>query len=220
MQLNLNPEHLMNIGRFIFSGAENALIVYAVTIVCALPLGVLCAIGKLSKFKPLNWLLSFYTWVFRGTPLMLQLYFFYFVLPSFGITLNALPVSCLTFVINYTAYFTEIFRAGIQSIEKGQYEAAKALGMGKGLTMKRIILPQAIKVVLPPVGNESVTLIKDTALCSVLSLPEIMKNANAMAATHAEPSAYIVAAAIYLCMTFIIISVFRALEKRYAYYGN
>lgn len=218
--INLSPEHLLTIGKFIVSGAGNSLIVYGVTLLFSLPLGILGAIGRLSKFKVIGWILSVYTWIFRGTPLMLQLVFFFYILPSFGIVMDALSTACFTFVVNYTAYFIEIFRAGIQSIERGQYEAAKALGMNRTLTMKRIILPQAVKTILPPIGNEAVTLIKDTALCSVITLPEIMKNANAMIATYAEPSGYLVAAVIYLLMTFVIILLFRMLEKRYAYYEN
>jgi polar amino acid transport system permease protein len=123
------------------------------------------------------------------------------------------------FVINYAAYFTEIFRAGIQSIDKGQYEAAKALGMDYKLTMKRIIIPQAVKVILPPLGNEGVTLIKDTALVSAIALADILRNTKSMVARTANVQGYIVAAVLYLIMTFIIINIFKYIEKRFAYYN-
>lgn len=209
--------YMMDIFPYIWSGTKNAFIVYAITIVCAMPLGVLCAMGRLSKFKPLSVFIDMYTWLFRGTPLMLQLFFFYFGLMNI-FPMPALTAACVTFVVNYAAYFTEIFRAGIQSIEKGQYEAAKALGMSYGQTMKRIIIPQGIKVVVPPIGNEAINLIKDTALISVISLADITKNAKVVASRDVDITSYVVAAIIYLALTFIIINVFRQIEKRFAYY--
>jgi polar amino acid transport system permease protein len=125
----------------------------------------------------------------------------------------------VTFIINYAAYFTEIFRAGIQSIDKGQYEAAKALGMNYGQTMKRIIIPQAIKVILPPTGNEAVTLIKDTALVSVIALADILRNAKSVVSRTASVEGYLIAAVLYLIMTFVIIKIFKHIEKRFAYYN-
>lgn len=203
---------------YILEGAIISIKVYVATIVFSLPLGMLCAMGKLSRIAPLRWLLELYTWVFRGTPLLLQISFVYFGLPFIGIELAKLPAACLAFIINYAAYFTEIFRAGIQSIEKGQYEAAKALGMNYNQTMKRIVIPQAIKVIIPPTGNEAVTLIKDTALCSVIALPEILRNTKSMVSAHVDVRGYFIAAALYLIMTFVIINVVKLVEKRFAYY--
>lgn len=211
--------NLIDIGLFILQGAVISLKIYAVTIVFAIPLGMLCAIGKLSKFSPLKWLLEAYTWIFRGTPLLLQLFFVYYGLPFFGIEFSKETAAYVTFVVNYGAYFTEIFRAGIQSIDKGQYEAAKALGMTYGQTMKRIIIPQAIKVILPPTGNEAVTLIKDTALCSAIALADILRNAKSMVARTASVEGYFVAAVLYLIMTFVIINIFKYVERRFAYYN-
>ena len=212
-------EYYSTITSYILQGAVISLKIYAVTIVLSIPLGVICAMGKLSKIKPLVWLLEIYTWVFRGTPLLLQLFFVYFgVTLMFGINLPAELAAYITFVINYGAYFTEIFRGGIQSIDKGQYEAAKALGMNYRTTMRRIIIPQAIKVVLPPTGNEGVTLIKDTALCSVIALNDILRNSKAMVSKYASIEGFFVAAILYLIMTFVIINVFKYIEKRFAYY--
>ncbi|WP_130863827.1 amino acid ABC transporter permease [Bacilliculturomica massiliensis] len=210
-------DYILEILPYIWGGAANAFKVYGVTIVCAIPLGIICAMGRLSKFKPLSLLIDMYTWLFRGTPLMLQLFFFYFGLMNVY-PMPALTAACVTFVINYTAYFTEIFRAGIQSIDKGQYEAAKALGMTYGQTMKRIVIPQGVKVVIPPLGNEAITLIKDTALISVISLADITKNAKVVAARDFDITSYVVAALIYLAITFVIINVFRQIEKKFAYY--
>ncbi len=212
-------DNLIDISLFILQGAVISLKIYAVTILFSIPLGMLCAIGKLSKFAPLKWLLEAYTWVFRGTPLLLQIFFVYYGLPFFGIEFSPEVAAYVTFTINYGAYFTEIFRAGIQSIDKGQYEAAKALGMTYGQTMKRIIIPQAIKVILPPTGNEAVTLIKDTALCSAIALADILRNAKSMVARTASVEGYFVAAVLYLIMTFVIINIFKYVERRFAYYN-
>jgi polar amino acid transport system permease protein len=211
-------ENLANITLFILQGAVITLKIYFVTIIFSIPLGMLCAMGKLTKIPPLRWILGVYTWVFRGTPLLLQLLFVYFGLPYLGLELSREMATYVTFVINYAAYFTEIFRAGIQSIDRGQYEAAKALGMNFRMTMRRIIIPQAIKVILPPTGNEAVTLVKDTALASVIALAEILRNAKSMVSRNASIEGYIIAAILYLMMTFVIINIFKHIEKRFAYY--
>ncbi|MEL7656039.1 MAG: amino acid ABC transporter permease [Bacillota bacterium] len=213
-------DDLVNISLYILQGAVISLKIYVVTIIFAIPLGMLCAIGKLTKFAPLKWILEMYTWVFRGTPLLLQLFFTYFGLRILlGIELSKEMAAYLTFIINYAAYFTEIFRAGIQSIDKGQYEAAKALGMNYRMTMKRIIIPQAVKVILPPTGNEAVTLIKDTALVSVIALADILRNAKSVVSRTASVEGYFIAAVLYLIMTFVIIKIFKHIEKRFAYYN-
>lgn len=212
--------NLIDISLFILQGAVISLKIYAVTIVFAIPLGMLCAIGKLTKFAPLKWILEIYTWLFRGTPLLLQLMFFYYGLQILGIELSREMAAYLTFIVNYGAYFTEIFRAGIQSIDKGQYEASKALGMNYRMTMKRIIIPQAVKVILPPTGNEAVTLIKDTALVSVIALADILRNAKSVVSRTVSVEGYIVAAVLYLIMTFVIINIFKYIERRFAYYHN
>ncbi|MDD4563979.1 MAG: amino acid ABC transporter permease [Eubacteriales bacterium] len=211
-------ENLANITLFILQGAVVTLKIYSITIIFSIPLGMLFAMGKLTKIPPLRWILEAYTWVFRGTPLLLQLLFVYFGLPYLGMELSREMAAYVTFVVNYAAYFTEIFRAGIQSVEKGQYEAAKALGMNFRMTMRRIIIPQAIKVILPPTGNEAVTLIKDTALASVIALAEILRNAKSMVSRNASIEGYIIAAILYLIMTFVIINIFKHIEKRFAYY--
>lgn len=216
MTLNVQLPFMIN---FILQGLGLTLKVYVVTILFSIPLGMLCAMGKTIKFKPLTWLLDIYTWVFRGTPLLLQLIFAYYGLPYLGIILSPYEAAYITFILNYGAYFTEIFRAGIESIDKGQYEAAKVLGMSYGQTMRRIIIPQALKVVIPPTGNEAVTLIKDTALCYVLALNEILKNSKDMVTKFGTIDGFVIAAVIYLIMTFVIIQVFKQIEKRLNYYS-
>lgn len=210
----------MNISLYILQGAVISIKIYVITIIFAIPLGMLCAMGKLTKIAPLKWFLEMYTWIFRGTPLLLQLFFTYFGFRIlFGIELSREMAAYLTFIVNYAAYFTEIFRAGIQSIDKGQYEAAKALGMNYRLTMKRIVIPQAIKVILPPTGNEAVTLIKDTALVSVIALADILRNAKSVVSRTASVEGYLIAGVLYLIMTFVIIKFFQYIEKRFAYYN-
>ncbi|MDR1067903.1 MAG: amino acid ABC transporter permease [Clostridiales Family XIII bacterium] len=207
---------------YIAMGAGVTLQVFAVTLVFSIPIGILCAIGKLSRFRVVRFLISIYTWVFRGTPLLLQLFFTYYglaILTNGAISLEPLPAALLTFVFNYAAYFTEIFRAGIQSIGRGQYEASKALGMPHWLMMRRIILPQAVKIILPPMGNEAINLIKDTALCSVITITEILRNAQKVMSRDFNITALVIAACIYLALTFIVILLFRRLEKRFAYYS-
>lgn len=217
----MDIDYLSDITAYIALGAGVTLKVFFVTLLFSIPLGIMCALGKLSRFRLLHAVLGVYTWVFRGTPLLLQLFFTYYGLPLItnkAITFSPEMAAYITFVFNYAAYFTEIFRGGIQSIGKGQYEAAKALGMSPWLTMKRIILPQAIKIILPPMGNESINLIKDTALCSVITVSEILRNANRVMSRDFNVGALVIAAGIYLLMTFVVIQVFRKLEKRYAYY--
>lgn len=216
----MDLEYIKLITGFILQGTGITLKVYFVTAVFSVPLGIICALGKLSSIPPLRWLLGAYTWIFRGTPLLLQLYFAYFGLPIFGVEFSPLMAAYVTFSLNYAAYFTEIFRGGIQSIDKGQYEAAHALGMSYLQTMRRIILPQAVKRILPPMGNEAINLIKDTALCAALAIPEILRNAKVTVARDFNVQAYIIAAIIYLLFTFVIIWLFRVLEKRYSYYSN
>lgn len=212
-------DNFINISLFILQGAVISIKVYLVTIVFAIPLGMLCAMGKLTKILPLRWLLEIYTWLFRGTPLLLQLFFVYFGLPLVGVEFTPEMAAYITFVFNYGAYFTEIFRAGIQSIDKGQYEAAKALGMDYKMTMRRIVIPQAVKVILPPLGNEGVTLIKDTALVSAITLADILRNTKSVVARTLNVQGYIIAAVLYLIMTFVIINIFKYIEKRFAYYN-
>ena len=220
-------QYMMETTRYIMMGTGVTLMVFGVTLLFSIPIGILCAIGKLGRFRILQWILGVYTWVFRGTPLLLQLFFTYYGLPIatghlFGadhtLSLSPLMAAFITFILNYAAYFTEIFRAGIQSIGRGQYEAAKALGMPQWLTMRRIILPQAVKIILPPMGNEAINLIKDTALCSVITVTEMLRNAQRVMAKDFNITSLVIAACVYLLLTFFVIQVFRKMEKRYAYY--
>jgi len=204
---------------YILAGANTTLRIFVVTLVFAIPLGILFAIGKIAGGKLIKGILEIYTWLLRGTPLMLQIFFVFYGIPQlFGINLDRNLAAYIAFVINYTAYFTEIFRAGILSIEKGQFEASKALGMSYPQTMWRIIIPQAVKRVLPPVGNEFITLIKDTSLVMVIAIPDIMRNTKEIVSREASPATFIIAALIYLILTYGIVFIFSKTEKKLSYY--
>ncbi len=199
-------------------GVWFTVLLFTTTLVLSIPLGLPFSLGSISKFKPFSLICKTYIWLFRGTPLLLQLYFFYFFLPKIipGAYLSPFLTALLTFVLNYAAYFAEIYRAGIQSIDRGQYEAAASLGISRSATMFNIIIPQAVKRVIPPVSNEAITLIKDTALASSISLAELMKNAKGRVNADVRAEAYIVAAAFYLVLTFIMTVVSKKLEERFS----
>ena len=144
-------EYILNTAKFMLEGSKITLSLYAITMIFSIPIGIIAAIGKISRFKILRYIIGLYTWLLRGTPLMLQLFFVYYGLGVWGLRLTSFQAACFTFVLNYAAYFTEIFRGGIQSIDRGQYEAAHCLGMTSRQTMRRIVIPQAVKRVLPPV---------------------------------------------------------------------
>lgn len=212
---------LQYISRIIVPMAEGTIItfqVFIITIVLSIPLGLILALGRISKFKILREAIGLYIWLLRGTPLMLQLFFVYYGLPNFGIVLDSMTAACIAFVLNYAAYFGEIFRGGIQSIDRGQYEGAKVLGFTYWQTMRRIILPQVAKRVLSPVSNEAITLVKDTALVNVIGVGELLRAAKIAVSRDAVTSPFIVAAVFYLVMTFVLTKLFDYLEERYAIY--
>ena len=198
-------------------GLLSTVSLFLLTLVFALPLGLVFALGGISKIPPLRWICKTYIWVFRGTPLMLQLFFFYFFLPiAFDIRFASFPTAVITFVLNYAAYLAEIYRAGIESIDHGQYEAAKSLGLSPARTMFGIILPQTFKRVLPPVSNEMITLVKDTALVNVIGVAELLKAAKQAVNRDVDMTAYLVAAVFYLMLTFLLTLLSRYLEKRFS----
>ena len=156
-------------------GLKSTLEIFTLTLALSIPLGIIVALGRLSKIKIINKITSFYVLIMRGTPLLLQIVFIFFGLPNLNIVIDRFPAAIIAFTLNYGAYFGEIFRAGISSVDVGQNEAAQVLGLSKTDTFFRIILPQAFKTVLPPVANEIVTLVKDTALVYVIGLDELLR---------------------------------------------
>lgn len=199
-------------------GLTVTLKLFFLTLMLALPLGVIMGMARISKFKPLKWFMEFYVWLFRGTPLLLQLLFMYFGLMTVGILLERQFAAYLAFVLNYSAYLAEIFRAGIQSIDRGQYEAADVLGLSRFQTMKNIVLPQVFKLVLPPIGNEVINLVKDTALIYVLAISELSRVARTHVMRDDTFVPFIIAAIFYLIMTGTVQQFFKWLESRFDYY--
>ena len=198
-------------------GTETTLEMFVITLVAALPLGLLASLGRISKLKPISRLIEFYIWLMRGTPLMLQLLFVYFALPMAGIMLPDIGAALLAFILNYAAYFAEIFRAGIQGVSRGQYEAARTLGMTYGQTMRRIVIPQMIRHVLPPVSNETINLVKDTSLVYILAMNDLLRVARTIVQREFDMTPFVIAAIFYLAMTFVLTWGFKKLE---AYYGK
>ena len=203
-----------------FEGVKILLELFFVTTIFSIPLGIVVAFVRLSNNKIASSVSSFYIWIMRGSPLLLQMMFFYYVLPIISpkLVFDQLTVAFIAFVINYAAYYAEIFRGGLLSIDKGQFEAAKVLGFDKITMYKRIILPQLTKRVLPPVSNELITLVKHTSLVYILGLNDLLRVATAASNREASLMPFAYAAVIYLVMTAILTKLTALLEKRYSYY--
>ena len=198
--------------------------IFLITLVGSLPLGVVVALARMSKFKPLAWLAQLYISILRGTPLMLQLMALMFgPYYLFGLQMGQdwKYIACsIGFIINYAAYFAEIYRSGIQSIPRGQYEAAEVLGYTKVQTFMKIVLPQVIKRILPAMGNEVITLVKDTSLAFVLGIMEMFSAAKALAASEVSMVPYAIAALIYWVFCLLIEFILNRVEKRLDYYHD
>lgn len=205
----------------LLQGAVISVELFAATVVLALPLGLPICLGENSRIVPIRWICKAFVFVFRGTPLMLQLFFFYFFFPIvLGIRMSAFPTAVLTFVLNYAAYFAEIYRGGLNSIDKGQYEAAYSLGVSHRQTLFDIVLPQMFRVVLPPVSNEIITLIKDTALASAITLADIMRVSEQLVNRDGTLVPYVLAAVIYLIFTWLITLVLGRVERKFSVFDR
>ena len=211
---------ILDMTKYILTGVGVTVSISIVTLIISIPLGMLCAILKISAPIPVKAILNFYTWIFRGTPLLLQLFFVYYGLPIIhpSLAFTDFQAVSLTFTLNYAAYLTEVFRAGIESIDLGQYEAAKALGFGYWSTMKSIVIPQTIRRIIPSTCNEGVNLIKDTALVAVIGMSDISKTANEIAGREMIVTPFIIAGIVYLILTSFMMHVFKKIEKRYSFY--
>ncbi len=211
-------EYVIQIMPFILSGLWTTTQVYVVTIVFALPFAVLAAIGKVAGPRLIKGVLGIYTWAWRGTPLLLQLFIVVYGLPNIGIRLPLFTAAVLVYTLNMAAYITEIMRAAIQSVDKGQYEAAKALGMSYWQTMFRIVLPQSFRLALPPTCSEAINLVKDTALLTAISMHDLLRAARLIANRDYSIVAYIIVFILYLIISSLQVNIFGRLEKRAAYY--
>ncbi|HMN21881.1 MAG TPA: amino acid ABC transporter permease [Ottowia sp.] len=212
-------DYLLRILPPLFDGAGVTLGLFFVTLALSLPLGLALALARLSRWQALRHAVSSFIWLMRGTPLMLQLLFVYYALPFVpvvGVRLPDYPSAVVAFTLNYAAYFAEILRAGIQSIDRGQYEGAKALGMSYAQTMRRIVMPQVWRNTLPPLANETITLVKDTSLIYVLALNDLLRAARGIVQRDFSITPFLVAAVFYLLMTLVLTWVFQRLERRHA----
>lgn len=214
--------NILNILTQLSEGMLFSILIFSVTLILSLPLGLLLAFARMSKIQVIRIPASIYISIMRGTPLMLQLMVVYFgPYYIFGIKVvdnYRIIAALIGFVINYAAYFAEIYRGGIQSIGRGQYEAAKLLGYSKTQTFMVIILPQVVKRILPSITNEVITLIKDTSLAFTISVLEMFSRAKALASSSTSMIPFVVAACIYYVFNFIVEFIMNGIEKRLEYY--
>lgn len=199
-------------------GLGVVLAIFFITLIVSIPLGILVMFLRLSKNKLVNGITQCYILIMRGTPLLLQMIVIFYGLPIIGITFDRFTAGIIAFIFNYAAYFAEIFRGGIQSIDRGQYEASKVLGFDKVTMYKRIIFPQVFKKILPPVSNEVITLVKDTSLVYILGLNDILRIAQIAMNRDVSLIPLFQAGAIYLLFVAILTKGFELLEKKFSYY--
>ncbi|KJZ83082.1 hypothetical protein ClosIBUN13A_CONTIG102g01347 [Clostridium sp. IBUN13A] len=199
-------------------GLKVTLEIFILTLVLSIPLGIIVGLMRTSKSIILRKISGAYVLIMRGTPLLLQIIVIFFGLPLVGITFDRFPSAIIAFTLNYGAYFGEIFRAGIQSIDEGQIEAAEVLGITPKDTFFRIILPQAFKTVLPPVANEITTLVKDTSLVYIVGMDELLKVGKIASNRDVSLLPLLVVGAVYLIVIGILSKLLKKLEYKYDYY--
>lgn len=194
-------------------------LIFAITLLCAIPLGLPIAFCSMSRFKPLRWLSRAFVWVIRGTPLMLQVIIVFYGPDLIGLpsSLPRLGAVTLAFIINYAAYFSEIYRGGIEGVPRGQFEAGQVLGLKKGQIFFRIILPQVVKRILAPMSNEVITLVKDTSLARVIAVRELIMEASTFIKSKALLWPLFYSGAFYLLFCGVLTLLFNALEKKLDY---
>jgi polar amino acid transport system permease protein len=218
--VNLDIQRLIGYLPAMLEGSYVTILLTVISVIFGMLLGLFLALARLSRNKILDKISWFYIWLFRGTPLLMQIFFIYYGAPLIwpALTLPQWPAALLALALNSAAYLAEIIRAAIQSIDKGQMEAAKALGMGYGQAMKRVIIPQSYRRLIPPVGNEFIALLKDSSLVMIIGMVELMNRTSQIAVNTSNPIIYIPAAALYLIMTTVFTYIFEKLEKRYSVY--
>lgn len=201
-------------------GFLTTLLIFGVTLVGAIPLGLLITLGSMSKIKPIKWVFKIFVWIIRGTPLMLQIILVFYG-PGLLFEAKALPrlaAVMVAFVINYACYFSEIYRGGIESIPKGQYEAGQVLGMTKTQIFFKIVLFQVIKRIVPPMGNEVITLVKDTSLARVIAVVELVKAAETIVSLKSLIWPLFYVGAFYLLFSGLLTILLNYAEKKLNYY--
>lgn len=202
----------------LLNGLKITLSIFALTALISIPLGILISIFRVKATKVSKFIIDIYILLMRGTPLLLQIIFIFFGLPLVGIRFNRFDAAVFAFVLNYAAYFAEIFRAGIESIDEGQIEAASMLGLSEFNIYTRIILPQAFKRVIPPIGNEIITLVKDTSLVYIVGLQDILMVGKIATNRDASLVPLLAVGIIYLILVLVLTNVFKLLERKYNYY--
>lgn len=205
------------------AGLGTTLKLFFITIVASLPLGFLITLMMRSALPPLRWLARAFVYLMRSTPLVLQLLFIYFglpYLPGVGVyfsTMGRFTATIWGFILNYAAYFAEIFRGGLLAVDVGQYEAAKVLGLNRRQTIFRVVVPQMLRVAMPSISNETITLAKDTSLMFTLAVPEVLQFAKSAVSSTGKTFPFVVAGIIYMVMNLVITWLLKALEKRFDY---
>jgi polar amino acid transport system permease protein len=198
----------------ILSGLQMTVLVFLLTLIGSIPIGILVAIGMRSEYFVLRWIINAYIWIMRGIPLLLQLIFIYYGLSMVGITFSRFDAAIFAFIINYAAYLAEIFRGGLQAIPQGQLAAAQVLGLSKSQSFFRIVLPQVIKIIVPPFGNEVINLVKDTSLIYVIGLGDILRAGSIAASREVTLIPYLIVGVLYLLMTGFVTVLLRQSEKK------
>lgn len=211
-------DYIIKVAPFMLEGFKTTLWVFLVTALFSIPLGIIVCLFRLSKIKIIGWILQGYILIMRGTPLLLQIIFIFFGLPIIGIVLNREVATSIAFILNYAAYFAEIFRGGVNSIDIGQFEASKILKISKKDTYLGIILPQVFKTVLPSLGNELITLVKDTSLVYVLGLGDILRAAKTLSNKDASLIPLFLAGGAYLIFIGLLTYTLKKVENKYDYY--
>ena len=214
----MSMQYICEILPSLFQGAALTLQIFFWTLVGSLPLGILVSLGLTSKIKPLKWILEIYVWLMRGTPLLLQLIFVFYGLPIIGIVFERYDAALVAFILNYAAYFAEIFRGGFQSVDQGQFEAARVLRLSYWQTLRKIIIPQVIKIVIPSIGNEVINLVKDSSLVYVIGLGDLLRAGNVATSRDVTLVPLMLVGLIYLILVGICTLILRQVEKCYAYF--
>ncbi|MEN3953683.1 amino acid ABC transporter permease [Ligilactobacillus salivarius] len=202
----------------LLDGAKMTLQIFCWTLIGSLPLGLIVGLALISRFRLLKAILRFYVWLMRGTPLLLQLIFVFYGLPLVGLTLGRFDAALFAFILNYTAYFAEIFRGGLQSIDKGQYESAKVLRLTYWQTIRKIVTPQVVKIVLPSIGNEVINLVKDSSLVYVIGIGDLLRAGNVATSRDVTLVPLVMVGVVYLVMTAVLTFILRKLEQYYSYW--
>ena len=212
-------DYIIQILPSILSGLKMTIGVFVLTLIGSVPLGILVSLALRSDIYLLKWVMNTYVWIMRGTPLLLQIVFVYYGLSLANImTLPRFEAAVVTFILNYAAYFAEIFRGGIQSIPDGQYDGAKVLGLSKFQTMRKIVLPQVFKIVMPSMGNEVVNLVKDSSLVYVIGLGDLMRAGNIAASRDVTLVPYLLVGLVYLVLIALATIIQRRTESKLNYY--